>query len=622
MNLSVSRTKIDRLANDNSFVTPLQAIAQSPLSPARLADGTGNPNTLYANFLLSQDNSFYKTMMRRITGKLFAELKIIKPLKFNSDFAYDLLSQTEDQWRGRKTPFMATDGRVFASAVNNETYIFSNYLTFDKTFAEKHNVNIVGGMEFNKSGRRYQSVTSIYFPNDSFQTVDGGAEVSEGEGSETDYTFVSQFGRLTYSYDNKYIVKASIRRDGSSRFGKNERFGTFPALSAGWIVSQEDFLKNNKTISFLKLKTSWGRLGNAEIGNFASRQLFASNPYNLKSGLTFSQAGNNNLTWEKSTQIDYGVEIGFLNRINIEADYYKKVTNGLLFAVPLAISSGASTINQNIGEVKSTGYEFTLNTKNIVKDNLSWDTSFNLTTNQSTVVSLPNGKDVVSEFTINRQGENISSFYLVEYAGVDPANGDALFVKNTVNADGSLDKSTTNNYSQAKRVISGNPFPTLMAGLTNSVSYRGIDFSCTFQGEWGASIYNSAGIYQSVAGDYFDNQTLDQLDRWRNPGDITNVPQARLYGSNGTQASTRFLGKSDFIRLRNITLGYSLRNNALKEMGLSSVRIYATAVNLLTFTNYTGYDPEARRDDGNRVGEEFYSAPPARTIALGVNINF
>ena len=622
MNLSFSRSEIDRIQDDKSFTTPLQAVAQSPLSPARLADGTANPNTLYANYLLAMDNTFWKTIMRRVTGKVYGELKIIPSLKANSDFSYDLLSQTEDAWYGKNSPFMATDGEAYATSVNNETYIYSNYLTFDKTFGEKHNINAVAGMEFNKFNRRFQSVTSIYFPNDSFQTVDGGAEVNAGSGNQTDYTFVSQFGRLTYSYDNKYILKASIRRDGSSRFGKNERFGSFPAFSAGWIISEENFLKDNATVTFLKLKGSWGKLGNAELGNFASRQLYESKPYNLKSGLSFSQAGNDNLTWEKSTQIDFGVEFGLLNRISVEADYYKKNTNGLLFKVPLSISSGASTINQNIGEVQSSGVEFTLNTKNIDSDNLKWNTSFNITTNESKVVSMPNNnKDIVTTFTINRVGENISSFYLVEYAGVDSANGDALFVKNTPNTDGSLDKSTTNDYSEAKRVVSGNPFPTLMAGLTNTMNYKGIDFSFTFQGEWGASIYNSAGKYQSVSADYFDNQTTDQLKRWQKPGDITNVPQARLYGSNGTGESTRFLDKTDFVRLRNLTIGYSLSGNAIKELGMSSVRLYATGVNLLTFTNYNGYDPEARRDDTG-IGEEFYSTPPARTIALGVNINF
>ncbi|MFD1602394.1 SusC/RagA family TonB-linked outer membrane protein [Flavobacterium artemisiae] len=622
MNLGFSRSVIDRVQDDNSFSTPMQSVAQAPISQARLADGTANPNTEYSNYLLAKDNTFWKTIMRRLTGKIYAELKLFNSLKFNSDFSYDFLSQTEDYWQGKNAPFMATDGAVFATSVNTENYVWSNYFTYDHTFAEKHSLNIVAGMEFNKYNRRYQDVNSIYFPNDDFQTVDGGAEVNEGHGSQTDYAFVSQFGRLNYSYQGKYLFKASVRRDGSSRFGKNEKFGVFPAFSAGWVVSQEEFLKDNPVLSYLKLKGSWGELGNAEIGNFASRQLYRPNPYNLKSGLTFDQAGNDNLTWEKSTQTDFGVELGFLNKISLEADYYQKDTDGLLFEVPLPISSGAQFINKNIGEIRSSGFEFTLNTKNIDTENFKWNTSFNITTNNSKVRSLPNnGADIITTYTINRVGENISSFYLVEYAGVDPENGDALFVKNTVNADGTLDKSTTNDYSEAKRIIAGNPFPTLMSGLTNTIFYKGIDFTFTFQGEWGASIYNSAGGYMSSAADYFDNQTADQLNRWQNPGDITDVPQARFGGSNGTQDSSRYLDKADFVRLRNLTIGYTLPKQTVSDMGMSSLRVYLTSVNLLTFTNYKGTDPEARRDDTG-IGEDFYSAPPARTIALGVNINF
>ncbi|MNQ49107.1 TonB-dependent Receptor Plug Domain protein [compost metagenome] len=622
MNIGFSRSVINRVQDDNSFSTPLQSVAQAPISQARLEDGTPNPNTEYVNYLLAKDNTSWKTIMRRVTGKVFGELKIVNGLKFNSDFSYDLLTQTEDYWQGKDAPFMATDGAVYASSVNTESYVFSNYFTYDKTFAEKHNLNVVAGMEFNKYNRRYQDVNSIYFPNDDFHTIDGGAEVNEGHGSETDYAFVSQFGRLNYSFAGKYLFKASVRRDGSSRFGKNERFGVFPAFSAGWVMSQESFLKDNTVLTYLKLKGSWGKLGNAEIGNFASRQLYRPNPYNLKSGLTFDQAGNNDLTWEKSAQTDFGVEVGFLNKITFEADYYQKDTDGLLFEVPLPLSSGAAFVNKNIGKIRSSGFEFTLNTKNIETQDFRWNTSFNLTTNESKVKSLPNNNtDIISNYTINRTGENISSFYLVEYAGVDPANGDALFVKNTTNADGSIDKSTTNDYSEAKRIIAGNPFPTLMSGLTNTMTYKGFDFTFTLQGEWGASIYNSAGIYQSSAADVFDNQTLDQLNRWQKPGDITDVPQARYGAGNGSQESTRYLDKSDFVRLRNLTFGYSLPKETINKAGMSSLRVYVTAVNLLTFTGYEGMDPEARRDDSG-IGEDFYSAPPAKTIAMGVNINF
>lgn len=624
MNLAFSRSLIHRNTNDNSFTTPLQAVAQAPISPARNADGSANTKTQYVNFLAALDHGNNQTLIRRVTGKFFGELKLAKGFKFNSDVLYDLYSQTQDNWYGAQYPFIATDGEVFAASVNNESYTLSNYFTYDTTLGEAHNLNFVAGHEFNRFASRYQDVTSIYFPSDDLQTGDSGAEVTDGSGNESDYAFDSYFARASYSFQNKYLVKASIRRDGSSRFGKNKRYGTFPAVSVGWVISEEDFLRDNNVLSNLKLRASYGEVGNAEIGNFRSRSLFGGASYNLKPGILPTQPGNDDLTWEKSKQFDLGIDYGFFdNRITGEIDYYNKRTDGLLFDVPLSISTGAATIARNIGLVESKGIEFVINGKIIDREDFNWTTAFNLTTNNSNVLELPdNNQDIIGTFTINRKGENINSFYLVEYAGVDPANGDALFYKNSINADGTVDRSTTNDYSQAKRIIAGNPFPTLMAGLTNTMNYKGIDFSFTFQGEWGASIYNSGGLYQSANGDFWDNQTVDQMKRWQKPGDITNVPQARYLGGNGTQASTRYLDEADFIRLRNLTIGYTLPKSVIEKTGLTKVRVYLTGVNVLTFTNYSGYDPEARADQGNRIGEEFYSAPPARTFAAGVNFNF
>ena len=627
MNMSFSRTEIDRIANDNAFSTPLQAIAQSPLSPARLDDGTPNPGTLYGNFLLDAENAFFKTIIRRTVGKAYGEYKFLPSLSINSDFSYDLFSQTEDNFRGQNALFQSTNGEAFASDLGSESYTFSNYATFDKLFNDRHNINVVAGTEFIKYNRRITSVTSQQFPSDDLSTVSGGAEVTAGTGVNLKSSFLSYFARATYDLDGKYLLKASIRRDGSSRFGSNVRFGTFPAFSGGWIISEEDFLKSSETLSFLKLRASWGKLGNADIGgDYPSLFLFSGVSYNQRPGLAPAQPGNSNLTWEQSEQSDFGVEFGFLdNRISGELDYYKKDTKDLLFSVPLVPSSGASSINQNIGTLAGQGIEFVLNTKNIQTDNFSWSTNFNISKNTNELKSLPNDNaDIVTGRHINRVGESVAAFYLREYAGVDPANGDALYYLNTENPDGSINRDTTNDPDEAQRVVAGNPFPELTAGLTNTILFDNFDFTFTFQGEWGASIYNGGGIYQSVNADYFDNQTVDQLNRWQQPGDITNIPQARLYAGNGTAHSTRFLADADFIRLRNISLGYSLPNTVIDKMGLSKLRVYLTAINLLTITNYPFEDPEARSDVNgqNTPGETFYSSPPAKTITVGVNINF
>jgi hypothetical protein len=297
----------------------------------------------------------------------------------------------------------------------------------------------------------------------------------------------------------------------------------------------------------------------------------------------------------------------------------------LLFSVPLIPSSGAGSINQNIGTLKSDGFEFVLNTENISTDNLTWSTNFNISTNKIELLSLPNDNaDIVSGLNINRVGEPVGAFFLREYAGVDPANGDALYFLNTENADGSLNKETTTNINQAQRIVAGNPFPELIAGLTNTILYKDFDLSFTFQGEWGASIYNGGGIFQSVNGDFYDNQDKEQMNRWQQPGDITNIPQARLFDGNGAGRSTRFLAKADFIRLRNLNFGYSLPSEVVEKMGISKLRLYVTGINLLTFTNYPFEDPEARSDVNgqNNPGQTFYSAPPNRTVAIGLNVNF
>lgn len=628
INLGFSRTFIDRVANDNAFVTPAQSIAQAPIGTPYDDNGEPRSTTLYPNFLLQDKYGSYETTIRRITGKAFIEYQLLDFLKFNSDFAYDLFNQTEDTYDGRLVPFQSTNGEAFWDNVITENYIFSNYLTFEQTFAESHNVNLVVGTELNKSARRAQSITAIEFPTDAFQNPASGAEVTAGNGSKTAYSFASLFARLSYDYQGKYIVKGTIRRDGSSRFGANERYGIFPAVSAGWIVSEESFLNTSSMISFLKLRASYGKTGNAEIGNFPSRSLFGSASYNQRPGILLTQAGNDNLTWEETTQTDIGFEIGILeNRISAEVDYYNKATDGLLFEVPLVPSSGLVDINRNIGEVENKGIEFVLNTVNIEKDDLTWSTSFNIAKNKSKVVSLPNDNaDVITGRNIIRTGEVINSFYLIEYAGVDPANGDALYYLNTENPDGSIDRGTTNSANAASRVAVGNPFPEVIAGLTNTVNYKGFDFSFTFQGEWGASIYQGGGRYSIANGDFFDNQTKDQMNRWQNPGDITDVPQARLFGGNGTAHSTRYLREADFIRLRNISLGYTLPASLVEQMKLTSVRFYVSGINMLTFTSYTdrgmGFDPESTRDTGGTPGQDFYSAPPARTISFGVNVNF
>lgn len=251
------------------------------------------------------------------------------------------------------------------------------------------------------------------------------------------------------------------------------------------------------------------------------------------------------MTWEKSTQTDIGLDFGlFSNRISGEIDLYNKKTNGLLFQQNIPYTSGYASIYRNIGDMSNKGFEIVLNTQNFRKENFTWNTSFNIARNDNKITALPdNNADQIIGNTILRVGERSASFYLTEYAGVDPANGDALYYKNTLKPDGTLDKTTTNQYSQANRIVAGTFTPLWIGGLTNTLEYKNFDLSFTLYGEFGASMYNSGGKFMSTAGSWFDNQTPDQMNRWQKSGDITNVPQARLGEENGTQESTRYLEK-------------------------------------------------------------------------------
>ncbi|PRZ21702.1 SusC/RagA family TonB-linked outer membrane protein [Flavobacterium granuli] len=627
LNTSLSKTRITRIGSDNSFATPLQAVAQTPLAPAYLDDGVtpNNETTLYYNFLMQQFNGNWDANIFRTLMNSYVELKILPELSFRSELGYDNNNQTEEYFAGSLTESASTNGYADANAIQSDKYSINNYFTFSKNFKEDYNLEFVGGMSFEESARKRQFVAGIGFPSDELQTVESASEITEGSSSRTKYNFLSYFGRATFSIMDKYLLKGSLRYDGSSRFGASNRYGVFPAASVGWIISQEDFLKDNEVVSLLKLRGSFGVTGNAGIGNFASLGLFGGSSYNKQSAINPSQLVNQDLKWEKTNQFDAGIDFGFLdNRITGEIDYYIKKTNDLLLNEPLPGTSGWSSLTRNVGSLTNKGFEFVLNTTNIKTANLSWKTSLNLSTLDNKVTSLPGG-DIVAGQNIVRVGETISSFYLVEYAGVNPANGDALFYKNTLQADGSLDKTTTKNYSEAQRIITGSPYPTLMTGMTNTLMFKNFDFSFTFQGEWGASIYNEAGKFQSSNARYKDNQTTDQMDRWQKPGDITNVPQARWGRSNGEQASTRYLDKTDFVRLRNLSLGYTLPKTVTQKLSVDRARLYLTGVNLLTFTNYKGYDPESSYDnngDSNiRKGIAFYSAPPAKTIIIGLNID-
>ena len=632
VNFNLSRTLTTQVSDDNAFSTPMQLVAMAPITPTRDENGLlyDRPVTTYYNGLIDVEDARRRVFSTRTLTNAFGEYRFNPALTLRVEGAANLLNVRDNAYYGRRTDEgNDSNGAAFAASSNTTSFNTNAVLSWNREI-DSHGVGVDLGTEFFRSDNVYTYVFGEGFPVDELRTLSSAAEITNAEGTLTEYSFLSYFGRARYNFDRKYLFNASARVDGSSRFGAENRYAFFPAVSAGWVLSEEAFLNENKTVSFLKLRASWGQSGNADIGNFAALGLFGAGSYNESSTLQPSQIANPALTWEKSTESDFGLDIGFFkNRLSAEIDYYVKNTTGLLLQVPVPATSGFSTQFQNIGELENRGWEFTLNSNNLV-GRFNWSTSFNLAINHNEVLSLADGQTLIDDSgsryaNVVKVGAPVGVFYGAEYAGVDPANGDALWYINDteINAD---PKATTNDYNMAGFVELGSPLPTVIGGISNTFSYAGLTLDIRFQGQQGNKIHNSAGGFMSCNACWFDNQTRDQLDRWQNPGDQTDVPEARLGYSNGDQSrSSRYISDGSYLRLKNVTLAYDLPARWLGWGGFKSLRLYATGTNLLTFTKYEGWDPEVTTDflASNIVyGVDFYAAPQPRTIVGGIRFGF
>ncbi len=638
MNMSVTRSLNERVSGDRQFDNPLQLVALPPMTPSTDPE-TGLPVgtppgdisiPVYYNGMINIGNAYYNTTVHRNISNVFAEYAILKGLRFRTEFALDLLNQQEEQYYNSKTQrnFGAPLGYGFNRFVRVENYNTNNYFVYDNVFG-KHGINATAGLSYQNSQTKTNAAEGKDFPSDAYRMITSAARKTDASSSQSDYRFASYFTRLNYKFNDKYLLGLSARIDGSSRFGADNRYGFFPAVSAGWVLSEESFLKNIELISFLKLRASWGKTGNAEIGNFPQLGLFTGDAgYGTLPGQRPSQLANPSLGWESTQQIDIGLDFGILkNRINGEIDYYEKNTTGLLLNVNVPGTTGFATQTKNVGALTNKGFEFVLNTDNLVGQ-FKWKTSLNASTNKNKITDLQGQVIEGGLANMSRavEGQPLGTFFTVEYAGVDPTNGDALFYKNTKAADGTIDRSTTKTYSQAQRTVIGSPLPKWVAGVTNTFSYKGFELSVFLNGVFGNKLnFYGVGRFSSANGRFEDNQTVNQLAAWTPQNTNTNVPQARLFFNNGAQASSRFIEDGSYVRLRNVTFAYNLPKTLISKVKLSNVRVYVTGQNLLTFTKYSGWDPEVNADDvvsNIALGYDFYTTPQAKTIMGGLNISF
>ena len=501
-----------------------------------------------------------------------------------------------------------------------QTFSPKIFATIDKKINDNHDINLVLGTEAQKTRTEAAGGSATGFISGLDQTGTGAVPTGV-VGTTANNGFYSYFGRLTYKLNNKYIVGFTGRYDKSSAFDDGV---FFPAVSGAWKISEESFLKGSKTISFMKLRSSYGISGN-NFNGFPSLALFSPVAYNKLAGLSPTQLANNELSWETTSTFDVGLELGFLdNRINLEVNYYNKQTEDLIQRRPIDATSGFTGFSANVGNIENKGFEVTLNTINVDTEDFKWETNINFAKNDNKVTKLINGQPILS--TNDRymnaliEGEPIGVFYGREYAGVDPDNGDALYFLN----DGS--GGTMNDPNAANFKVLGSPNPDWVAGISNQLRYKNFDLNFLFNIVQGNKIHRAADGFM-VGGDFIDNQLASELNYWTPENPNTDIPQPRLVGGNGTATSSRFLQDGSYVRLKTISLGYNFSPKLLEKISLSDLRIYVTGQNLLTFTKYDGWDPEVSTDflaNGSNVfqGVDFYSAPQAKTITLGVKVGF
>lgn len=630
INMSMARSQLDRISNDNAFSTPGQLMAQVPISPLfDPATGDYNANTLYSNGLLDAKYNSDKQVTYRNIGNIFVNLSILPTLSFRSEFGADMLNMAQETFADKRTQDGQGVGQGQYFTSQNVTYNTNNYFTYTPMLGDAVKFSALLGMSYLQNDFRQSNQQAEDYPSAAVKNLAGATNVTFGNSLNARYNFLSYFIRPNVTFNDKYILGASVRIDGSSRFGPDNRYGTFPAVSGGWIISEENFMKKSKLFNYLKLRGSWGITGNAEIGEHQFLDLFNISNYPGLPGFVPFQLGDSKLKWEKTTQVDIGLEFGlFQNRITGELDWYNKQTRDLLLAVNVPATNGyfdninnLNTIFQNLGSLENKGFELLLSSRNIETRDLKWSTSFNISFNRNRIKNIQGQVIEGTSFQRAVEGEPIGVFFMPKFVGVDPANGDALYL----DADGK----TTNDYNAAQRMVVGDPNPDFTGGFTNTLTYKDFDLNVFFTFVSGNDIYNNAGRFMTSGfGNGLDNQTRDILNRWQNPGDITDVPRLGVFFSSGERTSSRWVYDGSYIRLRQFSVGYNLPAAVLTPLKISSARFFISALNFWTKTNYIS-DPEVNTL-GTRVtavqnisaGTDFYTIPQPKTIMMGLNVKF
>lgn len=601
-----------RVEGDQTLFGPLpNALSIPAIYPVYNTDGSYNEDGPYANPVAIINDTKNVAYTNRHNDNIYLEYKFLDGLSFTSKWSADIYTLREHEYdpittrQGAKYNGLGIEGSTYVSNL-----VSSNVLQYVKTLKKDHNLEALLGCSAEKYARRSTYIEAIDFPNENLQYITSAGTIRAASASALDRGMSSFFGQFKYNYLYKYIFTMTARADGSSKFGKNNRYGYFPAASFAWRIAEEKFMKKLPAVSELKLRLSIGLTGNDGIGDFASYGLYGGGyNYGGTSGTAPTQLPNPDLKWESTLQKGAGIDLGLFNdRISLSIDLYHNHTYDLLLARPLPSSSGFPTINANIGDLQNKGIEVVLNTENI-KSEFTWNTSFNFAANRNKVLKLYDGQPITDQGRGGNwvvEGEPIGVFYGYRCLGVDPTTGNLVY--DDINNDGQI---TSDDLTKT-----GNPNPDFTAGLTNTFAYKGFDLSVFLHMVYGNDIFNGNRIYlESASGE--DNQTTTMLRRWMKPGDVTDVPRV-----GDTYKSSRFIENGSFMRIKNVTLGYNFPKEIIRRVKLKSLRLYVTGQNLYTFTSYSGMDPEVNYygNDNIILGTDFFTYPQSRTILVGLNV--
>ena len=601
------------LAPSNPFYS---GMALAPTMPAYNEDGSYNfdlPFVFNINPLAAIKGSDKYDKQYKFNGTAYLEWKPIKQLTFRTnnsvEYAYTNSRQFSPSFIN-KTSFGAS---LNTADVQYRLLTTSNTVTYDDLFNDVHSLNIMLGQEANTYEYSHNQAIS-YHVNEQrpYHSVGVSVEDQTAYDGLTQTAMVSFFGVAEYSYDGRYYIKGSLRTDGSSKFGPDRRWGTFWAASASWNIHNEAFMQDIKNVlNVLKLRYSYGVNGNDNIAAYAHYGLYSDIVYNGITGQLPSQLQNRKLTWETNKTHNIGVDFRLFDRLSGSIDWYTRRTEDMLIASPLPYTTGFSSQAQNVGQIRNSGIEVQLDADIFNTNDFKWTAGVNFAANRSKVLALAPGQDFIGTSLRYVVGEQLYTYWLYDYAGVNPQNGNALWR----NEEGLL----TENSQEARRINAGSPEPLWTGGFNTELSWKGLSLGIQLEARYGNKVLNQdRSLFESDG--YYGDQNIwkGAMNYWKQPGDMNVLPKP-VYNnsSNSMQTSTRYLEDGSYLRIKDITLAYNLPSKWTKKALMSGVRIYASALNLYTFHNMNYWDPEH-----GTTGATVISYPMTRSMIVGVDITF